>query len=398
MRFIFFLILSFCFAWVLIWLIFIWAFYFSDFSIYDIDFFSVLPIYFIRGIIFWIIATAILGVASFLYGIGKKSLNGYFILFGWASLIIALFLWISSWFDLAKTYIWESEITQKASFEILDTSSGVINLDISKMAENYWIEEYFYYSKTNIKIKAATWSLLTIKVNKKIIWSENLTDRIINNFNEINLQKEDDTIILNYENNKAFKSKVPLTMIDNDVTIYLPKNYQYNLGYNKYKHRYYYENIFVNNDFEQYKDYINQDCRYKTIYYSEVEDNFVCDLSDSEIKSVKFLMLKTNLINKFESFSTIKHVDKYKNTYRWDYNMKSDWSFDNIYNLDDDTVIIEFWDRSLDINAQVDYKENEDWILEFSNFKINNVDANYAYQEKYYQDISAIKDFINEEE
>lgn len=391
-RFIIFWILAFCFASVLLGLMSMWAFYFSSFSIWNVDFVWVLPWYFIWWVWFWIISASILTVASFLYWVNKKVLNSYILSLAWISFVLALFLWISTWFDLAKKYIWESKINQSAQIDIKNFWTWIVNIDTSSLNDsrvswNIWRTSW-------INVKASTWSIAKIEIVKTIYWNDEIRRKVEAWLNEMELQKNWNEIILKPKNNQIYKQKTPFTFFHNDIVLYLPtdKKYYINWWY------YYFENVHSENKYWKYNSYLNNNCQFNVFYYSKDEKLFVCEPNESDLKYAKLEYLKYELGERFDEISTIKHVKKYKREYYGNYWVKSDWSFDNLYFWNDDKVLnIEFSDSSLDIDAQVSVEDSATWVT-FKDFKVKDVEANYAFKEKYYEDISAIKDYLNEEE
>ncbi|MDD4151966.1 MAG: PspC domain-containing protein, partial [Candidatus Gracilibacteria bacterium] len=113
----------------LIGLITIGSLYFTNFNFENIDFVQSLPNYFIFGIIFGIISITIFTIFSFIYGFSKKIINKYILSFGLISFIIALFLGISTGFDLIQKYSNKNEFTQKTEINIGNTGSYIINLN-----------------------------------------------------------------------------------------------------------------------------------------------------------------------------------------------------------------------------------------------------------------------------
>lgn len=390
-RFIIFLFLSILFLSILIGLITVWAFFFSDFSIYNIEFFSIFPSYFIWWIVFWIISSSLLTISSFIYWIRRKGLNFYFLSTAWISFLIALFLNISTLFSLTKTYFGESNFIQELNVDIIDSGTGTLNIDISKIFPTEINTAFSSYPW--LKFESSTWSNIKIIIDRKIIWNDIILEKITKNLNDIKESKDWNTILLRFENDKVFKNQVPFTLIETDITFYLPTNKEYLVSW----HKYYFTNVTTAKIYWNYNDSLDFDCKNKIIFYSFTENKFVCKVDDNELKSAKNEYIKWQIINRFNDFTTIKHLNKYKDIDYWRYGLKSDWSFDNIYFVDDDKVNIDFSDKSLEINSQVEVTETAEWI-EFSNFKINNVNANYSFKEKYYIDTSSIEEYINEED
>lgn len=389
-RFVFFGILSFCFASVLLTLLVMWAFYFSGFSMGNMDFFSVLPPYFLWGVIFWIISAALLTLGSFLYAVKKKTLNGYIFAGAGVSFLIALFLGVSTGFNLAEKYFWRVEFSQETSIDISNITEEKIQFDISNIMFDNVLGELGRISW--VQIESSTGSTLSAKVIRRVYGTEQISNAIQSGLSDIVLKQDGNRIILTTENNKIFKNKVPFSIFESDLVLYVPQNKKYFID-GDYS---YFINVHVAQIYENYQKYVYTNCRFREIYYSIEQENFVCEANEDEIHDAKMQVVQQELIKNFDTISSISHADEYKRDY-YTYNTKSDWNFDNIYMLDDKTLVVTFWDMSLGIDAHVNFENTASGTV-FSNFDIKDVDVDYAFQPKYYKDISSIKRFIAEEE
>lgn len=389
-RFVFFGILSFCFASVLLTLLVMWAFYFSGFSMGNMDFFSVLPPYFLWGVIFWIISAALLTLGSFLYAVKKKTLNGYIFAGAGVSFLIALFLGVSTGFNLAEKYFGRVEFSQETSIDISNITEEKIQFDISNIMFDNVLGELGRISW--VQIESSTGSTFSAKVIRRVYGTEQISNAIQSWLSDIVLKQEGNRIILTSENNKIFKNKVPFSIFESDLVLYVPQNKKYFID-GDYS---YFINVHVAQIYENYQKYLYTNCRLREIYYSTEQEKFVCEANEDEIHDAKMQVVQQELIKNFDTISSIKHADEYKRDY-YTYNTKSDWNFDNIYMLDDKTLVVTFWDMSLGIDAHVNFENTASGTV-FSNFDIKDVDVDYAFQPKYYKDISSIKKFIAEEE
>ncbi len=389
-RFVFFWILSFCFASVLLTLLVMWAFYFSGFSMGNMDFFSVLPPYFLWGVIFWIISATILTLGSFLYAVKKKTLNGYIFAGAGVSFLIALFLGVSTGFNLAEKYFGRVEFSQEASIDMSNIKEEKIQFDISNIMFDNVLWELGRISW--VKIESSTWSILSAKVVRRVYGTEQISNAIQAGLSDIVLKQEGNRIILTTQNNKIFKNKVPFSIFENELVLYVPQNKKYFIE-GSYS---YFINVHVAQIYENYQKYLYTNCRFREIYYSPEQGNFVCEANEDEIYDAKMRVLEQLLIKNFDNISSITHAKEYKRDY-YTYDTKSDWNFENIYMLDDKTLVVTFWDMSLGIDAHVNFENTASGII-FSNFEIKDVYVEYAFKPKYYNDISSIKKFIDEEE
>lgn len=390
-RFVFFWILSFCFASVLLTLLVIWAFYFSWFSIWNMEFFSVLPSYFLWWIIFWIISVSIFTFWTFLYAINKKILNVYFLTGASFSFLIALFLWISTWFNLTEKYFWSINVTQQAIFDISNITNEGIELDISNMQID---NRFFPFGGISwVKVETSTWNTMTVKIVRKVYWNEQISNAIQSQLNDLVLKQEGNKIILWMQDDKIFKNKVPFSIFETDLILYIPENKKYFINGNYY----YFINVHLAEKYQNYQGYFHSNCRLREIYYSQDEEKFVCEATEYEINEAKLSLLQSELIEKFEVISPILHQNQYKRDYYNDYGVISDWSFEKMYLFDEKTLAITFRDMSLEIDAHLNFENTASWVI-FSNFEIKDVDVNYPFHPKYYKDISPIEKFIPQEE
>ncbi len=389
-RFIFFGVVSFCFASVLFWFLVVGAFYFSGFSIWNMEFFSVLPPYFLWGILFGVISVSIFTVWAFLYAVKKQILNGY--IFAWAGVcfLIALFLWISTGFNLTEKYFWKTELSQETSLDMSAMTSESIVFDTS----NILIENMFWPIGriSSIRVETATGNIMTAQIIRKIYGNESISNALKSQFNDLVLTQEENKIILWTQNNKIFKNKVPFSIFESELILTVPQNKKYFIEGNYA----YFINVHLAEKYGNYQNYIYSDCRLREIYYSQEEWKFVCDASEYELNEAKLQLLENDLIKNFEKISPLLHQDEYKREYYNNYDIRSDWNFENIYLLDETTLATTFWDMSLQIDAQVNFENTASWII-FSNFEIKDVDVDYMFHPKYYKDISSIQKFIPQE-
>ncbi len=387
-RFWFFGILSACFAFVLLVLIVVGAFYFSGFSVANMEFFALFPSYFIWGIIFGSISSAVFMVGSFWYGINKKTLHGGIYAFAGCSFLIALFLWISTGFFIADKYVGKWKITSVVEQNISDITEENIVIDIEKLP---FFDDIFWISSntSSIKVQPSFDSNISIKVIQEVLGNDELIDTIQQSIQSFLLEKNWNTLSLQVETGKLFKKKIPYTFFRNEFVISLPVNKKYTInGYN-----YYFQNAHVASIYWEYQNYLPSNCAYEEIYYSQEEEKFVCNVKQEHLEYAKKQHIKKKVIQDFDTISSLKHKNEFKRNYYNDHGLRSDWNFWRIYFIDEKIIHVEFSDQSLDINAYISYQEGENGI-EFTGFEIKNVESNYAYKEKYYEDVTSISSFI----
>lgn len=388
-RFIIFGIIWVIFCFCILWLLIIWSLYFTKFSIENIDFTSTLPDYFIYSILFGVLALFVFAIFSFLYGISKKVLNWYVLWIWWISFLLALFLWISTWFDLLQKYSTRNEFLQTTQTEISNTWSYV--LDLSKFERSIHFDIWWNW---RIKLENSTWSILKIDVKNTIFWNEEIYKNISSWFSDISMSKDENNLKVNFKDSKVFSHKVPFSPIKKEITVYIPKDIKLTLKWSSY----YFQNAFLSNEFEKYKNYLPNYCYNREISFSENEKKFVCSPDESELKNAKQEYLKNYVVKNFDEITILRHKNEYKRkyyNYSWDY---SDWNFWDLFfdRENDRKLFITFSDRSLDINASLNIEETQTWVT-ISDFTIlsTNIDQN-NFDKEYYEDVSSIKEFTEE--
>ncbi len=386
-RFIFFFSFTLIFLALLFSLIVIWAMYFTSFSIENIDFTSILPNYFIYWIIAWIIALSILSTSNLVYAISWKNLNKYILSLWWISLLIAVFFWISTWFDLVEKYAMKTTNTQNIEIDLWKSWSGELNIEL--LPNNYNI--LFNHNTPNIKLENITWSILKVTVKNTIYGNDEVSKQIFGWLSNLVLKKEDNKIILTNENNKLFYKKVPFSIIEKEIILKIPEWYNLNFGN---IHWFNIENAFLDKKYDKYKPFIEQDCRDGKISYKKEENEFICEASESNLQNAKEQYFQEYVINNFDSISYLKHTNKYKRESNNDYLYNSDWDFYDFKFEENNNLNFNFQDNGLIINASLNIEDTASWIL-VKNFKIENAEIIWEnFDKNSYDDISFIKEFI----
>ncbi|MDD3302374.1 MAG: PspC domain-containing protein [Candidatus Gracilibacteria bacterium] len=367
--------------------------YFTSFSIGNIDYTSFLPLYFIFGVIFGIIASSILAIFSFVYAVNKKVINVYILSFGGVSLLIAIFLGLATGFDLVEKFLTETKNEQISNIQIDNTQTGTININL-KYKSDYELGSISSLDQNFITIETSTGDKIETKIINTVYGNEEISKKIFNGLNNIKIKKENSDYIIYIENGKTFKNKVPFSILRREIIIYLPINYSYTIS-NDYG--IYFKNIKLDDNEKKYINGNYYDCNNSLITYSEEKKGFICKLNEKELKKFKELYYQSYIINNFDSISSIKHIDKYKRNYENEYeNNAYDWSFDNFNWNDTNNITIDFSDNSLEINANLYIEETSSGITT-KDFTINKVEINKDnYDEKYYNDIESIKGFLDE--
>lgn len=389
-RFCFFFFLALFLSMWFISLIILWALYFSNISINNIDYTSVLPDYFIWWIITWIYSIWIFMIAFFLYSVSWKWINKYVIISWFITIIIAIFLWFSTGFHLMQLYSDQNVIKQNIGIEITKDDSKDLILDIHDItnSRNNFFQPYYW--TTAVQLINTNENSLSIEIENHFIWNEDIYSRLSGALNEPSLIKNNEEIKI--ENPKMFSQHVPPTFMRRDINVKVPE--WYTIEFSSYApYLFYVSNAHISEN-ERYKNNVNINCWGKKIWYSKEEEAFVCELSENERNEAKKVFFKQFIIEDFENISPIKHKNEYKRQYWNRDGIYSDWDFWSFYWKDDKTINFEFSDMSLDIRASLDIEEKEKDAIEISNFKINHVEVKSPFKTKYYIDLSPIKDWI----
>lgn len=389
--------LFFGFVWVFLWFWVIWllvtlSFYFTNFSIQNIDFLASIPYYFVYAILAWIYALSIFAFSFISYWFSKKIPNKYLVSSSFVALLISIFLFVSTGLDLVQKYTWSNEFKQESSLNIWNTWSYILDL------WNYdnWNIDFGFSDISSIKLVNSTGSELKIEVKNNIYWNEEIFKKYVDWFSPITLSELDNNLKLNFIDNKIYSKKVPFAPINREFIIYIPQWVKLTLE----NYYFYFENAIISNEFEKYSDFLNNNCRFKEVFFSQSQDNFVCNPSLDELINAKKSYYENYIIKNFSDISPIKHEEKYKRDYYNDNNFVSDWSFrDFIWDKDEKNKLnFTFWDMSLDINSSLKLVETSTWIL-ISDFMVNDVNFDdYVFDKKYYKDLEILSKFMDKEE
>lgn len=389
LRFFIFLILAFFFAWILLWLLVMWAMYFSRFSIESVDFIGILPNYFIWGIFCWIISSTIFMVTSFCYSLNKKLQSSFFLVFAGVSFLIALFLWISTWFDLVKKYSPRYEFIQDTKQQNVWTWEYLIDISGIQKTGSLW----HFSNRVSVKLETSTWDTIEVKVLNKVFGNEEIVQKFKEGINNIILERSENTFSLTFKDNKMFSKKIPFTFLEREIILYVPKGISFTIS----PYSYYYENVSLNGKYERYQDFLQNNCIQSKVVYETAEQRFVCEINDKELKTAQQEFLKRYIVEDFDKISPLKHKTKYKREYGSEYWFGSDWTFEDISFIDDKTVKIKFSDMSITVVAHLNAEEINGGS-QLSNFRIDRVERNDNFEERYYENVNVIKNLINEEE
>lgn len=386
--------LFFGFIWVFLWFVVIWflvllSFYLTDFSLENIDFVSSLPSYLMYGIIFSLFSFIIFSLASFSYALNKKILNKYILLTWFLSLLLWIFLFFSTALDLVQKYNSKNEIVQSSSINLWNSWSFILDLNTyNNRGLDFWLSR-----ASSIKLLNSTWSELKLEINNTIYWDENIFGSYKESIINPSLINLDNNIKLSFENNNIYSKKVPFAPIFRQFILYVPQWISINVRW--YYH--YFENAKVSNYYEKYSSYMDTSCWNKSVFYSQEQSSFICNPDDFELLHWKRNYYSSYIRSNFSDLIPLKHQDNYKRKYYNDYWIYSDWMIDSVYWHDEkeDKVYVDFWDKSLSINASFDIQETWTWLI-LKDFSIIDVFLDDdIFDRKYYKESDLIEKFIN---
>lgn len=389
-RFMFFWFIWIFLGFWIIWLLIILSFYFTNFSLENIDFLSILPIYFLYGILFSTICLSIFSIASFSFALNKKILNKYFWISWFLSFFISLFLFFSTWLDLIEKYSWRNELVQTTSINLWNSWSYVLDLDTyNNRGLDFWL-----WNISWIKLVNSTWSELKLEIKNTIYWNEEILDIYNNSISDVTLSNIDNLIKLSFNENKIYTKKVPFSPIKRQFTIYVPQWIKLTVR----NYFFYYENAVLSKNYDKYREYLNWDCSHNEVFFSNEQDSFICTINDLDLLAWKRDYYSNYIMNNFSDLIPLKHDDNYKRKYYNDYGNYSDWFFDSIYwkDQENEKVFVDFWDKSLNINSSFYIEETGTWLI-IKDFSI--IDAfidDDIFEEKYYKDLELLKKYIVE--
>lgn len=389
-RFLFFCFIWFLFTLFLFWLIVVLAWYFTSFSIENIDFVSFFPNYFIWALIFWIVSLSIFSVFCFVYWISKKVINTYVLSIWWISFLVALFLVISTWFDLVQKFSSKNEYIQNSEINIENSYSWGLVINISWIFNEHIISNFWWTPK--ITFETSSWNILKAQIKNVIYWDEKILKMITDWLSNINLENADNKINITLENNKIFKKKVPFSFFERNLIIYIPEWITFQIIPSYW---YYFENVSLDEKYKKYEEFLYQDdCKSNKITYNKEEKKFICVINENDLAFAKKEYLQKYIIENFDNISPLIHKKMYKNNYYNNYWFDSDRNFEKFNWEDEKNLYFNFFDNSLNIYASLQIEETSTWIT-INDFSIKNVIVEEDYfDEKYYDDIWIIKDYL----
>lgn len=391
LRVLFFNVLWLILLFLVFFLIFILSLSFTNFTIWNLDFFYAMPNYLNFWLIVWIISLSTFSINSFVYAVKRKNINLYILSTWFITFIIALFLCFSTIFDLIWKYSNAQTFTQKSTIQLEELWEYWIYFNNKSIVSNssfLWLGIYRYNNP--IKLVKHDSNEIILEVITNFYWNEEIKKAFEKWLSEIILTKnENKNIFVNYKNDDIFSKKVPFTPISQEFILYVPEGFNFSLFGNSF----YYENAFLSTKYDVYSNYVYSWCKtFSQIYYSQ-DEWFVCDLSQDSIDYAKRELVRYSLVKNFDNISAIHHKDEYKRSYWfWD-NIYSDWRFDDIEFIGDDKMSFKFFDNSIEVQAIINYiiQDNK---LEINNFEIKNIKINEnIYKDKYYKNPDLINEF-----
>ena len=235
------------------------AFYYSDFSIWNVVFLQEFPIFWIYGTIFWLISVLILWIWSLFYAFWNKIFHKNLYILAIISIFASVFFFIVTWLDLAKKYIWETQTTQKIEYEIQNSQNNfVINI---KNLRNKYVS--WFWSIRNIEIIKSENQNISFELETQIFAWEKIANTILQNLNAVEALSSQNIISLQYKENKIFKNEVPFAVFENTLKIFVPENITFSLDW------YWYYGVF-----SQWEYLWN--CYENKFSYDAVQEKFIC--------------------------------------------------------------------------------------------------------------------------
>lgn len=377
--------------------IFVLAFYYSNFSVWNIVIFSELPIFWVYATIFGLISVLILWIWSLFFAFGSKIFNKNLYILAILSIFVSIFFCIVTGLDLAKKYIWENNFSQKVEYEFQNSDTSV-SLDLNKFRNKFldWVWEInqFELIKTDDK-------KLTFELKTTIYAWDDIANKLKNNFNDLELNKSWNHFSLGYKQDKTFKNEVPFSFYTHKLVIYVPKDLKLDLN------RYWYYSLrsnweYIKPEYSKYWDFWSNDCYNKTIYFNNNEQKFVCELNNLEVLRQNYI--ENYLVRNFDNWSKITHKTKYKREdYYEDNYYDFDWNMDWFKWIWENELEVSFSDKTISLTSKLNIKENETSIeviwqeltrLEFS--RLWYYDWEYRkFREEYYNSVEYLSPLIS---
>ncbi len=390
LRVIFFGVVWIIWIFILASLLFIWSIYFTNFSISSIDFTSVLPQYFIHGIIAGVIAFIIFIPQCFMYGFTKKSLPWTLLFSAWVLLIFSLFSLVSSGLTLGEKYQTKHTFSQDTWVIAGDESYA---LDINNILDRGAIFQTQWWLDVEI-IKSSDRTIgATLET---IIYGDN---SIFESFKEgvgkIEFTSDSSSSLrLHFENDTKFTKKTLFSPHRSTLILSIPEWVEIKITP---KWGYYLDNT-VNSEWMKYSEITSTSCYGREIYFSSSEEKFVCKIAPEEESDMQKEYIISEAARQLDDISPLQHSNSYNGKY---YNRYSDkhvsWYIEEIFaDLNrNNHLIIEFWDSNMLLTASVQFEEvNNDLI--FSHFVIENIELKGYLDKKDYIDTTSIQKFLEE--
>lgn len=332
------------------------AFYYSNFSVWNIVLFSELPIFWVYWTIFGLISVLILWIWSLFYAFWSKIFNKNLYILAIISIFVSIFFYIVTGLDLAKKYIWETNFTQKIEYEFQNPNTNV-TVDLNNF-QNRFLDWVWRINK--IELIKNDDKKLTFELKTTIYAWENISSQLKNNFNDLEIIKSWNNFSLEYKQDKTFKKEVPFAFYEHSLVIYVPSELKLDLN------RYWYYSLMFNwnyimPEFSKYWEFGSSDCYNKTIYFNKNEQKFVCELNNLEVLRQNYI--ENYLVRNFDNWSKITHKSKYKREDYYDDNFYDfDWNIDSFKWNWENELEISFSDKTISLSSKLNLKENENSI------------------------------------
>ena len=286
-RIVWFFILFFAWAFILVWWIWVlvwWAFINSNIIIDNqAIFYYVSQTLIIEIFVFWALLVAF-WVMLFLGSIWKDTFwSKWFVI---TIVLIALFwsLWTSSVLNIINKYsLW---LDKHESFVFENTFSGTtLSLEI----ENFWFNQtshlmYFdVWIPTSIRIEKSEDSKIHVNVISSIRWeNEKAAQEILWKTYPILASLKNNTILISKENSLDFKEVVPFSLFHREILLQIPENIKIDTKSLK-TNNYYLQNVYVSNRMHELGLTWRHVCEGQILSFNQDKWGFYCN-NDQVIK------------------------------------------------------------------------------------------------------------------
>lgn len=323
---------------------------YTNFTISNIEIGSIFPDYLNIWIVLWWLALIILFVACIAYAFGKKLLNRYIFFATIILAFVSLFFFIATWFKLFQDYS-QLNINKQTLSMNLWTWVASWSFDILLFQDSFLRKFVWWW----VYIYSSTWNKIDIVIENKVYAKKELSDKI---FSWMALPKYEN---LNWvfkiynEWNVFFKDKVPFSIFQRTVSIYVPQNFVFDIKQTRWLRVL---NVHPPKNKLNYYNYGWYGCNWSKIYFSSWENTFVCENSNIN-KYGRRLYIQDYLSENVDKIVPYKH-SILENSYYWErsYYDGNSWEVHSFNWIDENTVVMKAYDEFLNVFIKLKVQEN----------------------------------------